>query len=79
MADETPHTPDPAALPELLTVAETMEILRIGRRQLHRLTREGLPSVQISPRVIRFPRDGVQEFLRQRTRTTVGAPAKEGR
>ena len=53
-------------LPEFLTVDEVAEWLALGRGLVYELVRRGeLPSVKFGTKVIRIPRDGLAELVRQ--------------
>lgn len=67
--------PDPLE-DELLTPDQLAQVLRIDRRGVHRLAREGTgpPHIQVSQNVRRWPRSGVVAWMQANTRAEVTAP-----
>lgn len=55
-----------ADLPEVLTVEEVSEALRISVRQVHVLIREGdIPAFRLGPRITRVFRDALIDVIEQ--------------
>jgi len=53
--------------PMLLTIEETMKMLRVGRSKLYRMMgSEGLPVFR-SGRYVRIPSDSLQQWIKDRT------------
>ena len=57
--------------PMLLTIEETMKVLRVGRSKLYRMMgSEGLPVLR-SGRYVRIPFDSLQQWIKDRTQQNV--------
>ncbi|HEY4034747.1 MAG TPA: helix-turn-helix domain-containing protein [Ktedonobacteraceae bacterium] len=57
--------------PMLLTIEETMKMLRVGRSKLYRMMgSEGLPVFR-SGRYVRIPSDSLQQWIKDRTQQNV--------
>jgi excisionase family DNA binding protein len=57
--------------PMLLTIEETMKLLRVGRSKLYRMMgSEGLPVLR-SGRYVRIPFDSLQQWIKDRTQQNV--------
>ena len=56
--------------PEILTPKEIAEILRVSRRKISQLVAEGqIPCVRIGKRGIRFKREAMMKWFRERHTT----------
>jgi excisionase family DNA binding protein len=57
--------------PMLLTIEETMKVLRVGRSKLYRMMgSEGLPVLR-SGRYVRIPSDSLRQWIKDRTQQNV--------
>jgi excisionase family DNA binding protein len=57
--------------PMLLTIEETMKLLRVGRSKLYQMMgSEGLPVLR-SGRYVRIPFDSLQQWIKDRTQQNV--------
>jgi excisionase family DNA binding protein len=57
--------------PMLLTIEETMKLLRVGRSKLYRMMgSEGLPVLR-SGRYVRIPFDSLQQWIKDRTQQNI--------
>jgi excisionase family DNA binding protein len=57
--------------PMLLTIEETMKVLRVGRSKLYQMMgSEGLPVLR-SGRYVRIPFDSLQQWIKDRTQQNV--------
>lgn len=57
--------------PILLTIEETMKVLRVGRSKLYRMMgSEGLPVFR-SGRYVRIPSDSLQQWIKDRTQQNI--------
>jgi excisionase family DNA binding protein len=56
--------------PEILTPKEVAELLRVSTRKINRLVAEGqIPCVRIGKRRIRFKREAIMKWFRERHTT----------
>jgi excisionase family DNA binding protein len=61
---ETSAPAVPAEAPLLLTVEQAAALLQIGRTHAWRLVNSGvLPCVRLSPRIVRVPRQALEELI----------------
>lgn len=51
----------------LITIDELGQLLNLSRSGIFRLKREGLPSVKISHKVVRYDYDEVLKWLKERS------------
>ena len=62
--NEAPAPTTPAEPPLLLTVEQAAGLLQIGRTHAWRLVNAGvLPCVRLSPRIVRVPRQALEELI----------------